>query len=85
MARAKKDGIVGFEVLTAVVMKSSTFWDITSCSPLKVNHLLVSCSANSSTLKMKPICSSKKSVDFQRTTRRYIPKDSTCKDEIVLT
>jgi hypothetical protein len=29
---------VGFEVLTAVVLKSSTFWDITSCSPLKVNR-----------------------------------------------
>jgi hypothetical protein len=29
---------VGFEVLTAVVMKSSIFWDITSCSPLKVNR-----------------------------------------------
>jgi hypothetical protein len=27
---------VGFEVLTPVVMKSSTFWDITPCSPLKV-------------------------------------------------
>jgi hypothetical protein len=27
---------VGFEVLTAVVMKSSIFWDIMSCSPLKV-------------------------------------------------
>jgi hypothetical protein len=26
-----------FEVLTAMVMKSSVFWDITSCSPLKVN------------------------------------------------
>jgi hypothetical protein len=35
---------VEFEVLTAVVMKSSNFWDITPCSPLKVNcsacHLL---------------------------------------------
>jgi hypothetical protein len=30
---------VGFEVLTAVVMKSSIFWDITPCSPLKVNRL----------------------------------------------
>jgi hypothetical protein len=29
---------VGFEVLTVVVMKSSTFWDITPCSALKVNH-----------------------------------------------
>jgi hypothetical protein len=28
---------VGFEVLTAVVMKNSTFWDIMPCSPLKVN------------------------------------------------
>jgi hypothetical protein len=28
---------VGFEVLTAVVMKSIIFLDITPCSPLKVN------------------------------------------------
>jgi hypothetical protein len=27
---------VGFDVLTAVVMKSPIFWDITPCSPLKV-------------------------------------------------
>jgi hypothetical protein len=37
---------------------------------------LVSCAANSLTLKMGAICSSEMSVDFQRTTRRYIPKDS---------
>jgi hypothetical protein len=29
---------VGFEGLTAVVVKSSVFWDITLCSPLKVNR-----------------------------------------------
>jgi hypothetical protein len=29
---------VGFEVLTPVVMKSSIFWDIKPCSPLKVNR-----------------------------------------------
>jgi hypothetical protein len=29
---------VGFEVLTAVVMKSTIFWDITPCSPLKFNR-----------------------------------------------
>jgi hypothetical protein len=29
---------VGFEVLIAVVMKSSIFWDITLCKPLKVNR-----------------------------------------------
>jgi hypothetical protein len=28
---------VGFEVLTAMVMKSSVFWDIMACSPLKAN------------------------------------------------
>jgi hypothetical protein len=38
---------------------------------------LVSCSAYSSTLKMEAICSSETSVYFQRTTRRYIPDDST--------
>jgi hypothetical protein len=38
---------------------------------------LVSCSAYSSTLKMKAICSSETLVDFQRTTRRYISDDST--------
>jgi hypothetical protein len=34
-------------------------------------HLL-SCMAYTSTLKMEAICSSESSVDFQRTTRRYI-------------
>jgi hypothetical protein len=29
---------VGFEVLTVVVMKNSVIWDITPCSPLKVNR-----------------------------------------------
>jgi hypothetical protein len=29
---------VGVEVLTGVVMKSTIFWDITLCSPLKVNR-----------------------------------------------
>jgi hypothetical protein len=28
----------GFEVLTAVVMKSTVFWDIMPCSPLRVNR-----------------------------------------------
>jgi hypothetical protein len=30
--------LVGFEVLTAVVMKSTIFWDIMPCSLLKVNR-----------------------------------------------
>jgi hypothetical protein len=29
---------VELEILTAVVMKSTIFWDITPCSPLKVNQ-----------------------------------------------
>jgi hypothetical protein len=41
-ARGKRRGvrrkIVGFEFLTAVVMKNFVFSDITSCSPLKVNR-----------------------------------------------
>jgi hypothetical protein len=30
--------VVGFEVLTVVVMKSTIFWDITLCNPLSVNR-----------------------------------------------
>jgi hypothetical protein len=92
-------------------MKSTVFWDITPCSPLKANrrsggtytyllHLqgqgisrarnqreasraclppastLISCSAYSLTQKMEAICSTETSVDFHRTTRRFIPEDS---------
>jgi hypothetical protein len=32
---------VGSEALITVVMKSSTFWDITPCSPLNVNERFV--------------------------------------------
>jgi hypothetical protein len=41
---------VGFEVIRAMIMKSSIFCDTTPCSPLKFK------------------------VDFQQTTRRYIPE-----------
>jgi hypothetical protein len=34
--------VVGFKVLTAVVVKSSLIWDITPYSLLKVNQLLIS-------------------------------------------
>jgi hypothetical protein len=30
--------IVEFEILTAMVMKRTVFWDTTPCSPLKVNR-----------------------------------------------
>jgi hypothetical protein len=73
----------GFEVLRAVVMKSTVFCDITPCSPLKVNrrfggtyllHLRGFLLFVFLTLKMEAICSPETSVDFQRTARRYIPE-----------
>jgi hypothetical protein len=69
-----------------VVMKSSLFWGMSPCSPLKVNDIskekrllaacftLVSCLAYYSTL-MYATCSSETSVDFQRTTRCCMPED----------
>jgi hypothetical protein len=82
----KLDEILEFEVLTAVVMKSSIFWDIMPCSPLIVNRrfratclpltfTLVSCSVYSWTMKMEAICSFEMSLTFQRTAWRYIPGD----------
>jgi hypothetical protein len=52
---------VGFELLTAVVIKSSLLWVITPCSPLEFNRLFmpISCLAYSTTLKMEATCSSK--------------------------
>jgi hypothetical protein len=64
------------------------FWDITLCSPLKINRrfgriyclppvfTLVYCSAYSSTLKMEATCSSRTSADFRQTTQRYVPEDT---------
>jgi hypothetical protein len=70
----------GFEVLKAVVMKSTVLRDITQCGQLKINRrfclppafTLVSCSAYSLTLKIEPICSSEISVDFQQIILLYI-------------
>jgi hypothetical protein len=38
MSSLNRSTIVGFEVLTAVVMKSTIFWDIMPRIPLKVNR-----------------------------------------------
>jgi hypothetical protein len=92
------------EIVKAVVMKSSVFWDITPCSRFNVErhfrriyrfHLVgrrISHARNeheavsehdgfslaySLTLKMDSSYSSETSVDFQRTTRCYIPEDRT--------
>jgi hypothetical protein len=67
----------GYEVLTAVVIKSSVFWDITSCSALLVtSFILVSYPAYSSAMKMEATCSSEMSVDFQQTTLPHITENS---------
>jgi hypothetical protein len=104
---------MGYKVLTAIVMNSAIFWDITPCSSLKFNlrfggkyclHLqdwrinqvwnqretrlqaeqaLADCFQAGFLLglffeqKIGVIYSSEISVDFQRSTRRYIPEDST--------
>jgi hypothetical protein len=77
-------------------MKSLIFWDITPCSPFKVNRRfggtcrlapasrLVSSSAYSSTLKTEATCSSETSVDFQRTIQRYIPEDKLFISRVIL-
>jgi hypothetical protein len=82
---------VGFEVLTAAVMKSTIFWDITPpCSPLRAGPkntlsknpaLLATCWFIAQliflTLQMEAICSSETSIDTQQTTLHYIPEDGT--------
>jgi hypothetical protein len=77
---------VGFEVFTAVVMKSIIFWDETPCSLFSCNfggtgacHLHTSWFLLKffSTLKMEAICSSETSVASQQTTRHHIPEDDT--------
>jgi hypothetical protein len=61
-------------------MKNSIFWDIKQRRPLKSLVLLVacfmmfSCFAYSWTLKREVTCFSETSVDFQPTTRYYVPE-----------
>jgi hypothetical protein len=70
---------------TATILKNSIFWDITSCSPLKINRRFGGTSvklcfylidADSSTLKMVT-CSCQRTVDFQRIIWLHIPEDRT--------
>jgi hypothetical protein len=62
MLLADYEGNVGFDVLTPMVMNTTTCW------------MLVLCVAFSSALKMEAVCSLETSVNFYRTTRRYIPE-----------
>jgi hypothetical protein len=69
-------------------LNNAVFWDITLCSPLKVNgrfgrtyHLDLQARRigqetdkhEASIRQSKAICSSETSVDFELTTRRYMP------------
>jgi hypothetical protein len=80
------------EVLTEAVAMSSILRDITPCIPLKVNRRFGrTCriylqgrrkkpewkQVTSRTLKMEVKCSCETLVEFQQTTRRYIPDDKT--------
>jgi hypothetical protein len=76
-----------FNIRIIAYVTSSIFWDITQCNPLKVNRrfggtcrlsLQVRRMSQSSSVKAsgKQI-SSETSVDFQRTTWRYVPEDIT--------
>jgi hypothetical protein len=55
--------------------KTCMFSDIAPCSPLKVNRFERNMSPPFSLLMTEATCSSETSVDFQRTTWRYIPED----------
>jgi hypothetical protein len=70
---------VRLEVLTAVVMKSSVFWDITQCSPLEVSRRLGGTYLLylQGRIRRERYQSESRRLDFQRTTRRYIPEVST--------
>jgi hypothetical protein len=67
---------VRFGVLTAVVMKSSIFWDIMPCSSVKVK--LSACSRwilLGLTIGSEATCSSETSAYFHRCKWRCIPED----------
>jgi hypothetical protein len=66
-------------------MKCSVFWDITPCSPLKVDKVseehidfvVVSSVADASSFIMGVTFCSERSVDFQRVTQHYMRYDRT--------
>jgi hypothetical protein len=82
------------EVLTVVGMKNSIFWDITLCSPVKINRRfggtdrLHPQGRSVSQARNYPGDSgyfSEMSVNFHRTTRSYIPEDRTLQKPLHIT
>jgi hypothetical protein len=87
--------IIKFRCLNIMIpRKSSIIWDITPCSLLKVNRsfgrtcrlhlqgrrICQTRKQRESRWQVEQTCSSETSVDFQRTTRRYIPEDRTLRN-----
>jgi hypothetical protein len=61
----KETYFIGFEVLIAMVMESYIFWDIRPYNPFRGTDF------------SEEHVASWKSVDFQRSARRYVPDDIT--------
>jgi hypothetical protein len=72
---------VGFEVPTAVAMKSSVFWDITPCGSVKFNwRFRGTCRLHLQGLRISQETSTKQAVMpvvFHRATLRYMAEDRT--------
>jgi hypothetical protein len=71
---------VGFEVLTAVVMKSSVFCAITPCSPFKGNRCFRgTCRPHLQGQRISQVRNQHEadSKPFQQTARCYVPEDTT--------
>jgi hypothetical protein len=71
--RRRKLYKLGYEILTALLICSTVFWDIT----LAAFFMLVYNLAYISTLNMEATYSYETLVDYQRTTHRYISRDRT--------
>jgi hypothetical protein len=81
---------VGPQLLTAVIIRSSVFWDVARSWPMKANRRCGGTSRSACCLlhaafwltllfkpEMEATCSAETSVDFYRTTQYHIPEDRT--------
>jgi hypothetical protein len=55
---------------------TANYFSTLRISPLAISFTLVSCSSNSSTMKIEAPYSSETSLNFQRTVQRYNPEDT---------
>jgi hypothetical protein len=87
IAVVKYSNFTVFEVLTAVVMKSSVLCARTPCSPLKVNrHFGGTCRLHLQGRRIGQPRNQREagSSGFQQTTRRYIPESRTLHKQLLL-